>query len=328
MEPSREPPDNAMDRIESRRSRVGTRWGTRILSSESRRIAACDDHGGNVRLACFSSIVALAACGGKREPVASGAASVDHSSGAFTIVATDAGFEAPDHVAAGLRHVVYENHGAQIHEAMFVKLAPGMTARDYVAAVQAGALFPEGARDYSGPGLTSPGRKAEVWLELDPGTYVIICWMADHAETIPVHELTVGNVRKDDAPPPPADVVVKLIDFRIELEGDLRAGPQVIRFETVGPSMHEVDLLKLDDGRTLADLALWREDQVGQPPGRAGTGILDSHDIRRIVTVREDLDPGRYVLWCEMPMSTDPDAPRVNATHFDAGMVREVAIAP
>ena len=270
------------------------------------------------RLAFFPVLVA---CGGKRPPQAPA------SSGAFTIIATDAGFEAPDHVAAGLRHIVYENRGAQIHEAMLVKLAPGMTASDYVAAVKGGALFPEGALDHSGPGLTSPGRKAEVWLELDPGAYIIICWFRDHAETIPVRELTVDDARRDDAPPAP-DVVVKLIDFRIELEGELRAGSQVVRFETVGPSMHELDLLRLDEGKTLADLKLWKEDQAGPPPGRAGTGILDSHDIARVVSVREDFDPGRYVLWCEMPMSTDPAASDVHATHMDAGMVREVTIAP
>ena len=227
-----------------------------------------------------------------------------------------------------MRHIVYENRGAQIHEAMLVKLAPGMTASDYVSAVRGGALFPEGALDYSGPGMSSPGRKAEVWLELDPGAYIVICWFGDHAETIPVHELTVGEERKDDAPAPAPDVVVKLIDFRIELEGELRAGAQVVRFETVGPSMHEVDLLRLDEGRTLADLKAWKEDQAGPAPGRAGTGILDSHDIGRVVTVREDFEPGRYVLWCEMPMSTDPAVPDAHATHFDAGMVREVTITP
>jgi len=29
-----------------------------------------------------------------------------------------------------------------------------------------------------------------------------------------------------------------------------------------------------------------------------------------------------------MPMSSDPAAPDAHATHFDAGMVREVTIAP
>src|SRR5438445_11387527 len=78
----------------------------------------------------------------------------------FRIIATDAGFEAPAGVAAGLRHVTFENRGSEIHEAMLVKLPTGMTANDYVAAVKAGSLFPEGALDYSGSGLTSPGETA------------------------------------------------------------------------------------------------------------------------------------------------------------------------
>src|SRR6266571_5927613 len=82
----------------------------------------------------------------------------------FKIVATDAGFEAPDLIPAGLRHIVFENRGSEIHEAMLVKLAKGMSADDYVAAVKKGSLFPQGALDYSGPGLTSPGQTAEMWL--------------------------------------------------------------------------------------------------------------------------------------------------------------------
>ncbi len=63
----------------------------------------------------------------------------------FRIVATDAGFEAPEGVAAGLRHIVFENHGSEIHECMLVKLPKGMSAENYVAAVKKGSLFPEGA---------------------------------------------------------------------------------------------------------------------------------------------------------------------------------------
>jgi hypothetical protein len=87
----------------------------------------------------------------------------------FRIIAMDAGFEAPDGVAAGLRHIVFENRGSEIHEAMLVKLPKGMSANDYMAAVKMGSLFPEGALDYSGPGLTSPGETAEMWLKGGPG---------------------------------------------------------------------------------------------------------------------------------------------------------------
>src|SRR6476620_11203226 len=86
----------------------------------------------------------------------------------FHIIATDAAFEAPAEVPAGLRHILFENHGAEIHESMLVKLSPGTSAEDYVAQVKRGALFPTGGRDYSGPGLTSPGESTEVWTRLDP----------------------------------------------------------------------------------------------------------------------------------------------------------------
>ena len=58
---------------------------------------------------------------------------------------------------------------------MLVKLGKGKSVDDYVAAVKGGSLFPEGALDYSGPGLTSPGKTAEMWLRVDPGHYIIIC---------------------------------------------------------------------------------------------------------------------------------------------------------
>src|SRR6476620_3999027 len=153
----------------------------------------------------------------------------------FRIIATDGGFEAPGRLAAGLRHIVFENHGTQIHESMLVKLPQGMTADDYVAAVKKGSLFPEGALDYSGPGLTSPGESAEMWLRVDPGQYILICWNSDHAKRTPVHSFTVEDVAAKDDQPPKEDLVLKLFDYRFELSAELRKGTQVIRVETPGP---------------------------------------------------------------------------------------------
>src|SRR5205809_2603863 len=41
----------------------------------------------------------------------------------FRIVATDAAFEAPDRLAAGLRHITFENRGSEIHEG-YARQAP------------------------------------------------------------------------------------------------------------------------------------------------------------------------------------------------------------
>ena len=120
----------------------------------------------------------------------------------FHIVATDAGFVAPASVAAGVRHIVFENRGTEIHEGMLVRLPKGMGAKSYVAAVKAGSTFPPGALDYSGPGLTSPGETTELWLKVDPGNYIIICWNGNHDTTTPVHSFQVQDVgTADDRPP-------------------------------------------------------------------------------------------------------------------------------
>ncbi len=71
----------------------------------------------------------------------------------------------------------------EIHESMLVKLPDGMTAARYVDAIKKGQLFPQGALDYSGPGLTSPG-EAVGRIKVDPGHYVLICWNGDHATTV------------------------------------------------------------------------------------------------------------------------------------------------
>jgi len=248
---------------------------------------------------------------------------------AFRIVATDRGFEAPARVPAGLRHIVFENRGKEIHEGMLVKLPDGMRAGDYVAAVKAGALFPKGALDYSGAALTSPGESTEIWTRVDPGNYIVICWSTDHARSRKVHAFTVVAAGAHDDQPPEPDVILKLVDFRFELSQPLRKGPQVIRVDTIGPSMHEADVYRLLDGKTLADLLEWRkQDGVSEAPVVALGGMLDNHDLSHQVWLRRNFTPGRYVLHCEMPMSADAQAGTSFATHADAGMVLAFEIAP
>jgi hypothetical protein len=204
---------------------------------------------------------------------------------------------------------------------MLVKLPKGMSADDYVAAVKKGSLFPEGALDYSGPGLTSPGATAEMWLRVDPGQYIIICWNQDHDKTTPVHSFAVEEIATADDRPPKEDVVLKMFDFRFELDRALRKGVQVIRIETPGPTIHEVDIYRLYEGSTVEDLKRWRkEHEDGPSPAEALGGALYSHDINRVVWLRKKFVPGRYVLHCEMPVTN------TKLTHADVGMVREIEI--
>ena len=241
----------------------------------------------------------------------------------FRIVATDAGFEAPDAVPIGLRHIVFENHGSEIHEAMLEKLPATMSAADFQAEVKRGLLFPKGVLDYSGPGLMSPGETVEMWLRVDPGEYVLICW--NHSETGPVHAFSVRAPILDD-PPPTADVTLKLVDYRFEFQGKLHKGEQVIRIETPGPSMHEADLFRLHPGKTVADVRKWLKEHLRVAPVDAMGGALSGHDIGTVVWIRKNFIPGRYVLHCEMPVTFNSETTSLGTTHADLGMVQEFEI--
>jgi len=61
-----------------------------------------------------------------------------------------------------------------------------------------------------------------MWLKLDPGHYVIICWNNNHSKTTPVRSFTVENTGTPDDRPPKEDVVLKLFDYRFELNRALR----------------------------------------------------------------------------------------------------------
>jgi hypothetical protein len=252
---------------------------------------------------------------------------INTSENSLRIVATDESLELSDSVFAGMSHVIFHNQGTKIHEAMFVKLPDGMTGKNYLDIVAEGHDFPVGGIDYSGPGLTSPGQIVEMWLNLDPGNYILACWFDSHLTSIPIQSLTVHKSKSGTSTPPKEDLTLKLIDFRFELDGSIRKGVQVIKVETMGPSMHEVDFFRLKDGKTINDVKEWQKDiKKGPIPIVALGGVLDNHDISRVIWIKINFDPGLYVLWCYMPMAVSEDGTGSEMTHADAGMFLEIEV--
>ncbi len=280
------------------------------------------------RCTAVFSLLLVAACSKESAPPGTtGAATSDTP---VSIVATDSGFTLPDTLHSGLNHLVYENRGNEIHECMFIKLPDGMSAADYVAQVKSGISFPEGAKDCAGPGLASPGTRVEMWVPLEEGNYITGCWIADHMTERRPAGFVVHGAAQPPVSPPREDVIVRMLDFQFVLSGPIKRGEQTIRYETVGPSMHEVDIVRLAEGRSVDDVRNWFRNQERDPlPGTIAAGCMDSHDLTRVSWVRHTFEPGRYVLWCDMPMiqsaeKADPDAAHV--THADAGMFKEVTV--
>ncbi len=231
-------------------------------------------------------------------------------------------------VAPGLRHVRLYNSGADAHEAMFVRLPAGMSPADYVAAVAAGAMFPAGALDYSGPSLTVAADSTDLWLPLDPGTYVLICWNKDHATALPPAVVTVAGDPHDAAAPVP-DATMTMGDHHFAIDRPIMAGDRVIEIANAGRAMHELDSLEVPPGATLADLARWREGEGAAPvtpPAIPRGGALDAHRLTTRVWMRRTFRPGRHALYCGMPLDSTAATGQPFRNHADAGMMLEFLV--
>jgi len=247
------------------------------------------------------------------------ASSIASGTEGIRIVATDEKLEAPNTMRAGMRHIVFENRGKQVHEAMFIKLPAGMSVADFQGQMNEGILFPEGVLDYSGAGLMSPGGTTEVWLPLDPGEYVLICW--NHMRHS-VRGLTVSDGKRVDDTPPKEDAVLLMRDFQFELQGHLKKGTRVIKVQSSGPSVHEADLFRLHPGHSASDVQRWYKNDLDDPaPADALGGVLDSSDTKHVVWLRHSFSPGQYVFHCATPLDTHAKSGEHSPVHADVGMV-------
>jgi plastocyanin len=112
-------------------------------------------------------------------------------------------------------------------------------------------------------------------------------------------------------------VTVTARDYAFDAPDTVAAGLTTVRLVNQGPELHHVQLLRLDDGKTLADLMA--AFKAGGPPARWAHDVggpntpVPGGESRATI----DLAPGRYAIVCFIP-SAD------KAPHFTKGMVREI----
>jgi hypothetical protein len=165
-----------------------------------------------------------------------------------------------------------------------------------------------------------------VWLPLDPGEYVLICW--NHTRSS-VRGLTVAEGKRVNDTPPKEDAVLLLRDFRFELQGRLKKGTRVIKVQSLGPSLHEADLFRLHPGHSASDVQRWYKDDLppDSAPAEALGGVLDSSDTRHVVWLRRNFAPGQYVFHCAVPMDPHAKSGDKSPIHADVGMVMTFEVA-
>ena len=268
----------------------------------------------------------------------------DNNLNVVEVTATGLEFAAPDQIPSGWTTFRFNNESGMIHFAVLQRLPEGIELKDQQE--QVAPVFQEGmdllnAGEFEpalekfgelpewfgqivflgGPGFTAAGHTAETSVYLQPGRYLLECYVKTNGvfhsyNPSPsaygmVYELTVTD-EPSGAPEPTATLMITLSSERgIEVEGDPTPGQHTVAVHFEDQKIHEhflghdVHLVRLQDDTNLEQLATWMD--WSQPTGLetpAPAEFLGGiHEMPAGTTgyfsVR--LQPGRYAWIAEVP---------------------------
>lgn len=300
----------------------------------------------------FTLALALAAAGFAACQADRGSVETDETPAeahVIEVIARDYAFDAPDAIPSGWTTFRLMNEGKEHHFLILQRLPEGKTLEEYMADVaqpfdsvwhelrrgmgkaEAGALLGQliapwwaSVRQMGGPGLVAPGGVAETAVRLEPGTYVMECYVktADgefHGMLGMTRQLTV-TADPSGASPPEADLEITLSNFEMAIEGDVAAGKQTVAVQfrehpEIGLG-NDVHLVRLEADTELDSVIDWMDwmnvDGLREPAPAAFAGGSHEMPVGYTSYVTVDLTPGRYAWIAE--------------SSADKGMVREFTI--
>jgi len=251
-----------------------------------------------------------------------------------TVHAREFAFIAPASIAAGTTTFRLVNDGKEVHQISILQLAKGKTLADYAAAMKANKPAPW-AIGVGGPNAAGPGQTIDATVTLDPGNYILVCWVPSPGAPVPhmakgmIQPLTVtapGGVTQAGAsvsyiPESAPDVHLELSDYTFKFSKPLTAGKHTIHVMNNGAQEHEAVFVKLAPGKTMKDFDEWLESGMkGPPPATPAPGMAGLAK-GRTGTFDMNLVPGNYGLVCWIPDAKD------GKPHEMHGMVQEFTVA-
>jgi uncharacterized cupredoxin-like copper-binding protein len=232
-------------------------------------------------------------------------------------------FDAPDIIPAGLTEFRFLNKGPSLHHMAVLRLAGGKTVDDLRAALANPGPPPSWVKEMGGPNASAPGLESNATMMLEPGNYVLICFVdiggPPHFSKGMVKGLRVVPATGAVAPKPKADVTVDLLDYSFNLSSPIRSGKRTIRVHNIGQQHHEVELVQLASGASVGDFMKWMEKMQGPPPGKALGGVAGI-EPGMSQSFSADFTPGDYGLICFLPDTKD------GKPHFAHGMVQQITV--
>lgn len=245
------------------------------------------------------------------------------------VTMVDYAFQAPDSIPSGWTTLKVANEGEEHHHFWLDRLPEGRTFEELQEAViqpvdsliqrlRAGEIDSvevakafdrvrpewgkaENLQRRGGMGLLAAGRTGRTTVKLEPGTYVMRCYIRNsdgryHLHLGMVRPMTVTN-EKTGAVPPTPDVTARIVDQKLHMEDAITAGPQVVKFwideepAADADSAYYAYLVSLGDDTSIGTVKQW---EFQNPAPTEFLGGVEYLDPDRTAYVMTDLSPGRY----------------------------------
>jgi hypothetical protein len=134
-----------------------------------------------------------------------------------------------------------------------------------VAAIKPGTVF------VGGPNGAEPGTKTSAIVKLDAGDYAVVCLIPANKDGKPhaahgmVGQVKVVNMDESDEAAPTSKETITLGDFSFTMPPGF-TGKGTIDISNQGTQIHEMIIVKLNPGKTLADAKAFFLVPPGTPP--------------------------------------------------------------
>jgi hypothetical protein len=167
-----------------------------------------------------------------------------------------------------------------------------------------------------GVGLVSPGETAQTTIYVDPGTYVVECYVKTDGIFHTMTEQVIVKEKSLKQTPPTATMNLEISrEGGIEVLTEAKAGLQTIgvHFKDQGPHEHflghDVHLVKLEQGSDLEELNSWMTwttpEGLNTPAPVKFLGGAQDMPAGKTGYITVDLKPGNYAWIAEVP---DPES--------------------
>lgn len=241
-----------------------------------------------------------------------------------TVTALDYSYTGPDTIPAGLTTFRMANGGKEPHQMQLIRLDSSKTAQDMMA-LPPGSPAPAWEVLVGGPNAAVPGDTANATLDLEPGKYVMLCFIPGedgkpHVMKGMMRPLEVIPGSGVAAAAPVADLSIVLSDYAFAISGPVSAGHHVIKVQNTATQPHELVLVQLAPGKKAADFTAWAMSMKGPPPGRPLSG-MGAINPGQTAFMTDDLPAGNYALVCFFPDAGN------GKSHVELGMVHELTVS-